>query len=185
MTIDLHAELFEQLDWHWRTHLRPRLDGLIDDEYFWEPVPGWNVRRRGEGVATQVGAGDFVLDFDYPEPVPPPVTSIAWRLGHVIVGCFGMRTASHFDGPPMTHDSFEYAGSAAVALEQLDAVYDGWSRGVKALRTDGLNRPCGPAEGPFAASPLGSLVLHINREAIHHGAEIALLRDLYRARYGR
>ena len=24
------------------------------------------------------------------------------------------------------------------------------------------------------------LVLHINREALHHGAEIALLRDLYR-----
>lgn len=24
-----------------------------------------------------------------------------------------------------------------------------------------------------------ALVLHINREVIHHGAEIALLRDLY------
>jgi hypothetical protein len=27
-----------------------------------------------------------------------------------------------------------------------------------------------------------SLVLHINREVIHHGAEIALLRDVYRHR---
>jgi hypothetical protein len=26
------------------------------------------------------------------------------------------------------------------------------------------------------------LVLHINRELIHHGAEISLLRDLYRGR---
>jgi hypothetical protein len=26
---------------------------------------------------------------------------------------------------------------------------------------------------------MASLVLHINREVIHHGAEIALLRDLY------
>jgi hypothetical protein len=25
-----------------------------------------------------------------------------------------------------------------------------------------------------------ALVLHINREMLHHGAEIALLRDLYR-----
>jgi hypothetical protein len=24
-------------------------------------------------------------------------------------------------------------------------------------------------------------VLHVNREALHHGAEVALLRDLYRA----
>ncbi len=26
---------------------------------------------------------------------------------------------------------------------------------------------------------MAGLVLHINREAIHHGAEIALLRDLW------
>lgn len=26
----------------------------------------------------------------------------------------------------------------------------------------------------------GTLILHINREAIHHGAEVLLLRDLYR-----
>ena len=44
----------------------------------------------------------------------------------------------------------------------------------------GLVRPCGPAEGPYADYPLAELVLHINREALHHGAEIALLRDLYR-----
>jgi hypothetical protein len=27
---------------------------------------------------------------------------------------------------------------------------------------------------------MATLVLHINREALHHGAEIALLRDLFR-----
>jgi hypothetical protein len=26
---------------------------------------------------------------------------------------------------------------------------------------------------------MAALVLHINRETLHHGAEIALLRDLY------
>ena len=26
---------------------------------------------------------------------------------------------------------------------------------------------------------MAALVLHVNREALHHGAEIALLRDLY------
>jgi hypothetical protein len=29
---------------------------------------------------------------------------------------------------------------------------------------------------------MAELVLHIHREVIHHGAEIALLRDLYRQR---
>ncbi len=44
---------------------------------------------------------------------------------------------------------------------------------------EGIARPCGPAEGPFAEYPMAILVLHINRETLHHGAEIALLRDLY------
>ena len=32
---------------------------------------------------------------------------------------------------------------------------------------------------PFAQQPRADLVLHINRELIHHGAEVALLRDLW------
>ena len=36
-----------------------------------------------------------------------------------------------------------------------------------------------PAEGPFSEHTMAALVLHINRETIHHGAEISLLRDLY------
>jgi hypothetical protein len=50
---------------------------------------------------------------------------------------------------------------------------------VRGLGAEGLAQPCGPAEGPFADYSMAALVLHINREAIHHGAEIALLRDLY------
>jgi hypothetical protein len=52
-------------------------------------------------------------------------------------------------------------------------------KGVRGLGADGLARPCGPAEGPWADEPMAALVLHINREMLHHGAEIALLRDLY------
>ena len=38
------TRLADQLDVHWRTALRPRLEGLTDAEYFWEPVPGcWTV----------------------------------------------------------------------------------------------------------------------------------------------
>jgi hypothetical protein len=39
----------------------------------------------------------------------------------------------------------------------------------------------GEAEGPYAELSYLALILHINREAIHHTAEILLLRDLYRA----
>jgi hypothetical protein len=179
MNIDWNRELLDQLDWHWQNQLRSRLDGLTDDEYFWEPVPDcWSVRRRGES-AIGVGSGEFALDNVFPPPDPAPVTTIAWRLAHLVQGVFGARVAGHFGGPPADLETFAYAGTAAEALGQLDAAYARWTDGVQGLGTDGILQPCGPAEGPFAEYPLGSLVLHINREAIHHGAEIALLRDLY------
>lgn len=163
--------------------LRPRLDGLTDDEYFWEPVPGsWNVRPRGESTApAQAGSGAFTLDYAYPEPDPAPVTTIAWRLGHVI-GVFALRAASHFGGPAFDYDTHGYAGTAAEALRQLDEAHDAWAAGVRGLDDAALARPVGEAEGQFAELPMAALVLHIHREAIHHGAETALLRDLYAAR---
>ncbi|POX37915.1 serine/arginine repetitive matrix protein 1 [Streptomyces sp. Ru73] len=184
MALDWNDLLTEQLDWHWRHQLRPRLDGLTDEEYFWEPVPdAWNVRPHGTGSApVQAGSGPFTIDYAVPEPVPPPVTTIAWRLAHIVVGVFGMRVANHFGGPPPAYETFPYAGTALAALEQLDTAYAAWHEGVRGLGEEGLARPCGPAEGEFAESPMAELVLHINREAIHHGAEIALLRDLYARR---
>ena len=184
MSIQWNTQLVDQLDWHWQHHVRPRLIGLTDEEYFWAPVTGaWSVRRRrADAGADQHGAGEYVIDFAQPEPSPPPVTTIAWRMAHLIVGIFGQRAAAHFDGPPCDYDSHHYAGTAADSLRQLDDAYALWTDGVRGLGEDGLGGPCGPAEGPFAAYPVAALVLHINREAIHHAAEILLLRDLYRNR---
>ena len=53
-------------------------------------------------------------------------------------------------------------------------------KGVAGLDNRTLDTPVGEVEGQFAAYPFVDLVLHIHREAIHHLAEIALLRDLYR-----
>ena len=186
MDIEWSNELADQLDWHWQNQMRPRLDGLTDDEYFWEPVPGcWSVRKKGASTAPRTaGAGEYLYEFAYPELDPPPVTTIAWRLAHLIVVVFGTRNAGHFGGPPCDWVSFSYAGTAKDALAQLDGVYATWIMGVHGLGTDGLLNPCGPSEGPYSEHSMAQLVLHINREAIHHGAEIALLRDLYRAREG-
>jgi hypothetical protein len=163
--------LLDQLEDHWQHQLRPRLAGLTDDEYLWEPVPAsWNVHVRDDGVS---------IDWEYPEPEPAPVTTIAWRLAHLIVGVFGARNASHFGGPGADYRTWTYAATAGAALAQLDQGYDRWVQGVRSLGEDGLAHPCGPAEGPWAEVPLAELVTHIHREVIHHGAEIALLRDLY------
>jgi hypothetical protein len=120
-----------------------------------------------------------VIDWAYPEPTPAPFTTIAWRLGHVIVGVLGMRNAAHFGRDPVDYASYSYAATAGDALEQLEREVTGWLDGVRGLGEDGLDRPCGPAEGPFAEAPIAALVLHIHRELIHHLAEVSLLRDLY------
>jgi len=160
--------LVDQLDWHWHTQLRPRLNGLTDAEYLWQPVPGcWTVHPDGS------------VDFSHPAPEPTPVTTIAWRLAHVIVGVLAVRNHHHFGGPPADYQSWPYATDAATALNQLDSAYRNWVDGVGGLTDDQLSVPVGPAEGPWAHKPMFDLILHINREVIHHGAEIACLRDLY------
>ncbi|HYS39528.1 MAG TPA: hypothetical protein VEO01_28255 [Pseudonocardiaceae bacterium] len=67
--MDWNAELVDQLEWHWQQQLRPRLAGLTDDEYFWQPVPGcWTLSRRGaSSAAVSLGAGEFTMDY-----APPP-----------------------------------------------------------------------------------------------------------------
>lgn len=173
--------LLDQIDWHWTRQARPRLDGLSDEEYLWEPVADcWSLRPRGTSTAEmQAGAGEWVIEFAAPEPVPAPVTTIAWRLGHIIVGVLGMRNASHFGREPVDYFSFEYAPTAPEALAQLDAEYARWREGALDLSPADLVRSCGAAEGRWADRTMAELVLHIHRELIHHLAEIALLRDLY------
>lgn len=70
--MEWNERLLEQLTFHWEYQARPRLDGLTDDEYLWEPVPGaWNIRPRSEArTAMAAGTGDMVIDFEYPDPTP-------------------------------------------------------------------------------------------------------------------
>ncbi|WP_156754621.1 DinB family protein [Actinokineospora pegani] len=176
--MDWNGELLDQLDYHWNTQLRPRLEGLTDHEYLWEPVADcWTIRPRASD--DQWGTGPFTIDYTYPEPEPAPVATIAWRIAHIVVGVFGVRSAAHFGGPPTAYETYAYPGDAATALHDLDEAYATWVAGVRALDEDGLARPCGPAENNWGHKPMATLILHIHREAIHHGAEIALLRDLY------
>jgi hypothetical protein len=163
-------QLVGQLEYYWDAHLRPRLDGLTDHEYFWEPAPGcWNVRRDTDGR--------FVADEAWPPPEPPPVTTIAWRMMHIAIGCFADRAERFFDTP----GGDALPGTAAEALAFMDDTYHRWRDRVAALDEAGIEAPLGERGGPFAAEPMGALILHINREVMHHGGEIGVLRDLYRA----
>ncbi|WP_332836273.1 DinB family protein [Streptomyces kanasensis] len=178
--LDVNRTLREQLEFHWNHQLRARLEGLTDDEYFWSPVPdAWSVRPRGGSTApVQLGAGDFTMDYASPQPDPAAFTTIAWRLGHVIVGVLAARNAAHFGAPAASYETWEYAGSAATALDQLQTQLDVWLAGVRSLGDAGLRTPVGAKE-PFPEMPMADLVLHIHREVIHHLSEVCLLRDLH------
>ena len=132
--IDWPSLLPEQMEWHWSAQARPRLDGLTDDEYRWEPVAGcWSVRPRAEATTVHAaGAGDTVIDWEWPVPEPPPVTSIAWRIGHVAVG-WAHRAALHFGGPPVDYDTVDWPLDATGALRLLDESHARWAEGVAAL----------------------------------------------------
>jgi hypothetical protein len=174
--------IVDQLEFYWNVYFRPRLEGLTDEEYFWEPVDNcWNLRRNEQGV--------FVLDWEWPEPSPSPVTTVAWRILHVATGCFANRTSAFFgdgsvpDDAPMhdpRHRPSVLPETAAEGVALLDQTYQRWRDAIAALSETEIESPLGPKGGHFAKDPMGGLVLHINREVMHHGGEICLLRDLYR-----
>jgi hypothetical protein len=181
MDVDWTAEVVDQLAAHWQHQLRPRLAGLTDEEYFWWPAPDcWTISRRGESAAPlSFGPGEYTMDYARPPYEREPVTTIAWRLGHLI-GALASTSADHFGGPPARMATFPYAGTAGEALRQLDEAYESYVDGVRGLGVAGLGRPQGSTSPPeFADAPMVKLILFMHVEVIHHGAEICLLRDLY------
>ena len=156
------------------------LEDLSDEEYFWQPVAGcWTVRRRSDPPhgGTTLGGGEWVHDYAFEDPTPPPFTTIAWRLTHIAVGS-GVLCDVAFDGvlssSPLTAD-FPGTAAEAVALwrrnvQRLAAVA---ARSDEALR-ERVPSPWGPPES-VEAHLSGQIVEHL-----HHLAEIALLRHLRR-----
>jgi hypothetical protein len=51
---------------------------------------------------------------------------------------------------------------------------------LDAVTEDQLGEPIGRIGGPYARSTKAAFVLHQLDEAIHHGAELGVVRDLYR-----
>lgn len=173
--------LVGQLDFYLHAHLLPRLEGLDDREFFWEPVPGcWSVVKAPDGWEMQQST---------PEPEPPPVTTIGWRLAHIAASNIGTRANAFFgDARIQDADTFNdprftpsMPGSASAGIALLHEVWEKWRDGLAALGDAGLLAPIGPFGGWFAEEPMAALVLHVSRETMHHGGEIGVLRDLYRA----
>jgi hypothetical protein len=162
---------------------RGRLAGLTDEEYLWEPVPGsWSVHRRGEAASPDpYGPGDWLLDFDRGHPQPEPFTTIAWRLSHLI-SMYADRWEWTFGSRSIApEDNTDFTPSADEALKTLWAYAERFGAAVGAMTDEQLDVP-GYGQYPYGLDPqlpFVSIVWWMNREFIHHAAEVCLLRDLY------
>ncbi|MEU0600995.1 DinB family protein [Streptomyces sp. NPDC006393] len=162
---------------------------MTDEEYLWEPVPGcWSVRRRSDGPGPRAtlltGAGDWGRDATPPpHPSPPPFTTLAWRLTH-LSEMLTLR-ADHVTGShTLTRDDYRACGDAAGAVAAFDTAATAWRRALLSTDDAALDT-VGHSTYPHGSDPEDvflDVVWWVNQELLHHGAEIALLRDLYRAR---
>jgi hypothetical protein len=158
-----------------------RLAGLGDDEYLWEPAPGcWTIRPDAAGV-WRMDQGPVAGD--------APFTTMAWRLAH-LTACYGHRLNRVWLGLPVdaAPDAFELDApappTAASAIDRLAGAHAAWVEVLATQRDETLAEKLGPVAGEFADADKAAFVLHMLDEFVHHGAEIALLRDLWRARRG-
>ena len=164
--------------------LLSRLSGMSDSEYFWEPVPGcWSVRRRDDvRSGSPLGTGEWMLDFDRPEPDPPPFTTIAWRLTHLtstLTARADYTTGSH---TLQTGDLYVPC-TAADATRTLEESAATWRNAITSAGEAELDQ-VGYSKLPWGLDPqlpFIDIVWWMNKEVLHHGAEVALLRDLYLA----
>ncbi|MFE2634205.1 DinB family protein [Streptomyces scopuliridis] len=195
--------LLEQFDFA-RTRLADRMAGpvmdsgngtdvdvvpMTDEEHLWEPVAGcWSVRRRtdgpGPGATLLTGAGDWGRDAaPAPHPSPPPFTTIAWRLSH-LSELLALR-ADHTTGSHnLTRDDYQVSADAAGAVAAFDAGATAWRETLLATDETALDT-VGRSMYPYGSdpeNPFVDIVWWVNQELLHHGAEIALIRDLYRHR---
>jgi hypothetical protein len=177
--VDVKRELVDLSNQVWQ-RTRARIDGLSDEEYLWEPAPGcWTIRQRDDGI--------WKADWPLPPPEPAPVTTIAWRLWHLI-DMYGEDRAPRWldvpaQGTPIGLDDpdGQPPATAAAAVALLERAHDRWDAHLGLVENERLDEVVGSVAGPeYADRTRAAYVLHMLDEFVHHGAEIALLRDLWR-----
>jgi hypothetical protein len=149
-----------------------RLEGLTAHEYLWEPVAGsWSVRARSGAAPLVEGAG--VRDID-----PAPVTTIAWRLWHIAIDCFDDYTRRF--GGDGSDASAEWTTDADQAIEILG---EKWTAYRSAIAERNWWDELGDMWEHWSHHSIADMAMHASNELVHHGGEIALLRDLYRTSF--
>lgn len=164
------ALLAAEMEEAWQT-LRSRLEGLTDDEFFWEPVPDcWTVHPDE--------SGRWIVDYAVPAPEPPPFTTIAWRLVHV-AACKIMYHEYAFGPGELTWDDLDYPHTTADAIAWLEEGHTRLESALESLSDPNLEEM--RLTNWDELWPTWRIFWSMIAHDLHHGAEIGCLRDLHRA----
>src|SRR5687768_7029598 len=121
----LNAQLLDQLDFWWSAHFRPRVEGMSDAEYFWEPAPdGWSLRPGGDGR--------LLLDGGWTIGEVAPFTNIAWRMCH-LGSVFWRRASAHFGDGSFDEATTMWPAGATEAIGYIESGFQQWREGVAAM----------------------------------------------------
>lgn len=189
MTARMRDLLANELEEAFR-YVRERVDGLTDEEFFWEPVPGWSVRRWDRKGATSPFArylatyggdrswfsdeswdGTRFLDLE-----PSPFTTIGWRLVH-LGSCKVMYYEHAFGERRDLWAKLVGIHTAADAIAQLEEGHRLLAEELATLsdaRLDGTSLTNWGEEWPT-----WRIFTTMIRHDFQHGAEIGCVRDLY------
>jgi len=148
--------------------LERRLVGLGDAEFFWPPAPGaWTILEGPHG---------WTYEYEFAPPPPTPVTTIAWRLHHIAANNW-IYWEYAFGAARLTFPDLTVHHTATDAIINWRASTDPIVTWLENATEDALNETRPHHLGPdLSAREIVTILLD---EQIHHGAEIALLRDLY------
>ncbi|MEU8846731.1 DinB family protein [Streptomyces sp. NPDC048564] len=146
---------------------------------------GMSVAKIAEDWSVSIERVEQILAHSGPtEPDETPITTIAWRLGHLhyqFAGQWEWTFGERRQDPKLMVD---FSPSAALTLDRFWAVLDRWRESVGTMTDEQLDT-LGFSQYPYGSDPdepFISVLWGANLELIHHMAEIALLRDLWRAR---
>ncbi|MEU6356240.1 DinB family protein [Streptomyces sp. NPDC047072] len=152
-------------------------------------------RQAASGMSVEKIAVDWSVSVErvqevlaHTGPVTPdrtPITTIAWRIGHLHVQFEGGYEWAFGERRQDPRQMVDFSPSASVTLDRFWTAVDRWRDAVGAMTEEQLDT-VGFSQYPYASDadePYISVVWGANLELIHHMAEIALLRDLWAARF--
>jgi hypothetical protein len=151
------------------SQLVARLDGLTDEEFFWQPVHDcWTIYRDQ--------SGRWTYHYAIPEPQPAPMTTIGWQVVHLAL-CKVMYHEWAFGAARLTWPELDVPCSVAQAANVLATGQEALRGRLAGLEDEQLDEQVltnwgerWPAWRIFWAM--------VNHDAVHTGA-IGHLRDAY------